>query len=45
MKAAVLYDTNTPLQIEQFSPPNIKNDQVRVRLVASDACHASSNHI
>ena len=40
MKAAVLYDINTPLQIEQFALPNIENDQVRVRLVASGVCHS-----
>ena len=35
MKAAVLYDINTSLQIERIALPNIENDQVRVRLVAS----------
>ena len=38
MKAAVLYDINTPLQIEQFVLPDIEDDQVRVRLVASGVC-------
>jgi len=40
MKAAVLYDINTPLQIEQFDLPDIEDDQVRVRLVASGVCHS-----
>ena len=40
MKAAVLYDINTPLQIEQFMLPDIADDQVRVRLVASGVCHS-----
>lgn len=40
MKAAVLYDFNTPLQIERFDMPDIEDDQVRVRLVASGVCHS-----
>ena len=40
MKAAVLYDINTSLQIERIALPNIENDQVRVRLVASGDCHS-----
>ena len=40
MKAAVLYDINAPLQIEQFVLPDIEDDQVRVRLVASGVCHS-----
>ncbi len=40
MRAAVLYDANTPLQIEQFDLPDIAPDQVRVRLVASGVCHS-----
>ena len=40
MKAAVLYDFNTPLQIEQFDMPDIADDQVRVRLEASGVCHS-----
>lgn len=40
MKAAVLYDIKTPLQIEEFTLPNILPDQVRVRLVASGVCHS-----
>lgn len=40
MKAAVLYDVNTPLQIEHFDLPNLEDDQVRVRLAASGVCHS-----
>ncbi|MEM7033815.1 MAG: Zn-dependent alcohol dehydrogenase [Chloroflexota bacterium] len=40
MKAAVLYDINTPLQIETFDLPDIEDDQVRVRLIASGVCHS-----
>jgi S-(hydroxymethyl)glutathione dehydrogenase / alcohol dehydrogenase len=40
MKAAVLYDVKAPLQIEQFTLPDILPDQVRVRLVASGVCHS-----
>ena len=40
MKAAVLYDFNTPLQIEKFDMPDIADDQVRVRLEASGVCHS-----
>ena len=40
MKAAVLYDINTPLTIEQFDLPDIEPDQVRVQLIASGVCHS-----
>ncbi len=40
MKAAVLYEANTPLVIEQFDLPDIADDQVRVRLMASGVCHS-----
>ena len=40
MKAAVLYDFNTPLKIEQFDLPDIEDDQVRVRLEASGVCRS-----
>jgi len=40
MKAAVLYEANTPLQIELFDLPDIEDDQVRVRLEASGVCHS-----
>ncbi len=40
MKAAVLYETNTPLVIEQFDLPDVADDQVRVRLMASGVHYA-----
>ncbi len=40
MKAAVLYDIDKPLEIEEFTLPNIDSDQVRVRLIASGVCHS-----
>jgi len=40
MKAAVLYEANKPLEIEQFDLPDIADDQVRVRLMASGVCHS-----
>ena len=40
MKAAVLYEANTPLAVEQFDLPDIADDQVRVRLMASGVCHS-----
>ncbi len=40
MKAAVLYEANSPLVIERFDLPDIADDQVRVRLMASGVCHS-----
>ncbi len=40
IKAAVLYEINSPLQIEEFELPDIHRDQVRVRLSASGVCHS-----
>lgn len=40
MKAAVLYEANKPLVIERFDLPNVADDQVRVRLMASGVCHS-----
>jgi S-(hydroxymethyl)glutathione dehydrogenase/alcohol dehydrogenase len=40
MKAAVLYEVKTPLQIEEFDLPPVGPDQVLVRLVASGVCHS-----
>jgi S-(hydroxymethyl)glutathione dehydrogenase/alcohol dehydrogenase len=40
MRGAVLYAPQRPLQIEQFTLPDIAPDQVRVRLVASGVCHS-----
>jgi S-(hydroxymethyl)glutathione dehydrogenase / alcohol dehydrogenase len=40
MKAAVLYQTNTPLVVEEFELPPTASDQVLVKLVASGVCHS-----
>ena len=40
MKAAVLYETDTHLKIEEFDLPSPSANQVRVRLVASGVCHS-----
>ena len=40
MKAAVLYETDTHLKIEEFDLPRPSANQVRVRLVASGVCHS-----
>ena len=40
MKAAVLYEINTPLKIEEFDLPDTGQNQVRVRIVASGVCHS-----
>jgi S-(hydroxymethyl)glutathione dehydrogenase/alcohol dehydrogenase len=40
MKAAVLYEPNTPLRIEEFELPDLGPRHVRVRLVASGVCHS-----
>ena len=40
MKAAVLYEAKTPLQIETFDLPGTGPGQVRVRLLASGVCHS-----
>ena len=40
MKAAVLYEINTPLKIEEFDLPDTGPNQVRVRIVASGVCHS-----
>ena len=40
MKAAVLYEINTPLKIENFDLPDTGPNQVRVRIVASGVCHS-----
>ena len=44
MKAAVLYEINTPLKIEEFDLPDTGPNQVRVRIVASGVCHSYTNH-
>ncbi len=40
MRAAVLYEANTPPVIEQFELPAVADHQVRVRLMASGVCHS-----
>ncbi len=40
MKAAVLYEIDTHLKIEEFDLPDTRPNQVRVRLVASGVCHS-----
>ena len=40
MKAAVLYETDTHLKVEEFDLPRPGANQVRVRLVASGVCHS-----
>ena len=40
MKAAVLYDVNTPLKIEEFELPETGSAMVRIRLAASGVCHS-----
>ena len=40
MKAAVLYEPNTPLRIEEFELPETGPGHLRVRLVASGVCHS-----
>lgn len=39
MKAAVLYQTNSPLVIEDLTIPEVSYGQVLVKLVASGICH------
>lgn len=39
MKAAVLYEQNKPLVIEEITIPNIEFGQVLVKLAASGVCH------
>jgi S-(hydroxymethyl)glutathione dehydrogenase/alcohol dehydrogenase len=40
MQAAVLYEPNTPLRIEEFELPEVGPQHVRVRIVASGVCHS-----
>lgn len=40
MRAAVLYEANTPLQIEDVSLDRPKDDEVLVRVTATGACHS-----
>jgi S-(hydroxymethyl)glutathione dehydrogenase/alcohol dehydrogenase len=45
MKAAVLYDLNQPLRIEEISVPELKEGQVLVKIAASGLCHSQLNEI
>ena len=40
MKAAVLYEINTPLRIEEFDPIEPTAGQVLVKMMASGVCHS-----
>jgi D-arabinose 1-dehydrogenase-like Zn-dependent alcohol dehydrogenase len=40
MRAAVLYEPNTALVIEEFELPPVGAGHVLVRLVASGVCHS-----
>ena len=40
MKAAVLYEVNKPLKIEEFELPETGADMIRVRLAAAGVCHS-----
>ncbi|MBU1027258.1 MAG: zinc-binding dehydrogenase [Candidatus Margulisbacteria bacterium] len=45
MKAAILYEQNKPLKIEELIIPELKEGQVLVKLVASGLCHSQLNEI
>ena len=40
MKAAVLYEVDTPLKVEEVDLDNPKRGEVRVRIVANGVCHS-----
>ena len=40
VKAAVLYEVNKPLKIEEFELPETGPDMIRVRLAAAGVCHS-----
>ncbi|MFU2325034.1 Zn-dependent alcohol dehydrogenase [Pseudomonas sp. NFX98] len=40
MKAAVLYEANKPLVIEELTLDNVRDNEVRVRVAASGLCHS-----
>jgi len=39
MKAAVLYETNTPLKVEEITLDEPQDQEVLVKMVASGVCH------
>jgi S-(hydroxymethyl)glutathione dehydrogenase/alcohol dehydrogenase len=45
MKAAILYEQNKPLMIEELSIPELKEGQVLVKIAASGLCHSQLNEI
>jgi len=45
MKAAILYEQNKPLVIEEVDVPGLKEGQVLVRMAASGVCHSQLNEI
>ncbi|OGR47410.1 MAG: acetoin dehydrogenase [Elusimicrobia bacterium GWC2_51_8] len=44
-KAAVLYDLNKPLAIEELSVPELKEGQVLVKVAFSGICHSQLNEV
>ena len=45
MKAAVLYEQNRPLVIEEITIPQLQTGQVLVKIFASGLCHSQLNEI
>ncbi len=44
-KAAILYQTNQPLQVEELMIPELKTGQVLVKITCSGLCHTQLNEI
>ncbi len=44
-KAAVLYETNKPLQIEELTMPDLQSGQVLVKIAYSGVCRSQLNEI
>ena len=45
MKAAVLYEPNTPLKVEELDLDEPKQGEVRIKLVGAGVCHSDYNKI
>jgi len=45
MKAAILFEQNKPLKIEELTVPDLKEGQVLVKIAASGLCHSQLNEI
>jgi S-(hydroxymethyl)glutathione dehydrogenase/alcohol dehydrogenase len=45
MKAAILYELNKPLRIEEISVPELQEGQVLVKIMTSGICHSQLNEI